>query len=90
MEYRPSPNTVERQRLPLVAPTVGESRRDDVLAYSAIGSSNGPVEAISDRLEHLRGIVLRFRNLDHYILRSLIHSGGLQAKINAVENRRVH
>ena len=48
------------------------------------GASNGPVEAINGRLEHLRGIALGFRNLNHYILRSLIHSGGLQAKINAL------
>ena len=44
-------------------------RREDVLAYFDIGASNGPVEAINGRLEHLRGIALGFRNLDHYILR---------------------
>ena len=59
-------------------------RREDVLAYFDIGASNGPVEAINGRLEHLRGIALGFRNLDHYILRSLIHSGQLQARINAL------
>ena len=59
-------------------------RREDVLAYFDICASNGPVEAINGRLEHLRGIALGFRNLNHYILRSLIHSGGLQAKINAL------
>lgn len=59
-------------------------RRRDVVAYFDIGASNGPVEAINGRLEHLRGIALGFRNLDHYILRSLIHSGGLQGKINAL------
>jgi len=46
--------------------------------------SNGPVEAINGRLEHLRGIALGFRNLNHYILRSLIHSGQLQERINAL------
>ncbi|AWT27376.1 hypothetical protein Csp1_26330 [Corynebacterium provencense] len=60
------------------------SRRDDILAYFDIGASNGPVEAINGRLEHLRGIALGFRNLDHYILRSLIHSGQLQDRINAL------
>ncbi|WIM73272.1 transposase [Corynebacterium suedekumii] len=60
-------------------------RREDVLAYFDIGASNGPVEAINGRLEHLRGIALGFRNLDHYILRSLIHSGQLQARINALQ-----
>ena len=59
-------------------------RREDVLAYFDIGASNGPVEAINGRLEHLRGIALGFRNLNHYILRCLIHSGQLQGKINAL------
>lgn len=59
-------------------------RRVDILAYFDIGASNGPVEAINGRLEHLRGIALGFRNLGNYILRSLIHSGGLQDRINAL------
>ncbi|GAB3649225.1 ISL3-like element IS31831 family transposase [Corynebacterium nasicanis] len=59
-------------------------RRDDILAYFDIGASNAPVEAINGRLEHLRGIALGFRNLDHYILRSLIHSGQLHNRINAL------
>lgn len=59
-------------------------RQKDVLAYFDIGASNGPVEAINGRLEHLRGIALGFKNLGHYILRSLIHSGQLHTKINAL------
>lgn len=59
-------------------------RRVDILAYFDVGASNGPVEAINGRLEHLRGIALGFRNLKHYILRSLIHSGQLQDRINAL------
>lgn len=59
-------------------------RREDILAYFDIGASNGPVEAINGRLEHLRGIALGFRNLNHYILRSLIHSGQLHTRINAL------
>ena len=59
-------------------------RRADSFAYFDLGASNGPVEAINARLEHLRGIALGFRNLDHYILRSLIHSGQLQDRINAL------
>lgn len=59
-------------------------RRCEILAYFDVGLSNGPVEAINGRLEHLRGIALGFRNLGHYILRSLIHSGQLQARINAL------
>ena len=59
-------------------------RREDILAYFDIGASNGPVEAINGRLKHLRGIALGFRNLNHYILRSLIHSRQLQTRINAL------
>jgi transposase len=59
-------------------------RREDIVAYFDIGASNGPVEAVNGRLEHLRGIALGFRNLDHYIWRSLIHSGQLQDRINAL------
>ena len=59
-------------------------RREDVLAYFDIGASNGPVEAINGRLEHLRGTALGFGNLDHYILRCLIHSGQLHTRINAL------
>lgn len=59
-------------------------RREQILAYFDTGASNGPVEAINGRLEHLRGIALGFRNLDHYILRSVIHSGQFQNRINAL------
>ena len=60
------------------------NRRADILAYFDTGASNGPVEAINGRLEHLRGIALGFRNLDHYILRSLLHSGQLAERVNAL------
>lgn len=59
-------------------------RREDVLVYFDIGASNGPVEVINGRREHLRGIALGFRNLNHYILRCLIHSGQLHNRINAL------
>ena len=59
-------------------------RRKEILAYFDTGASNGPVEAINSRLEHLRGIALGFQNLTHYIVRSLIHSGQLQERINAL------
>ena len=59
-------------------------RRKEILAYFDTGASNGPVEAINGRLEHLRGIALGFRNLTHYILRSLIHSGQIQERLNAL------
>ena len=62
-----------------------KQRAADVLAFfDRPGTSNGPTEAINGRLEHLRGIALGFRNLKHYILRSLIHSGQLRDRINAL------
>ncbi|GAB08717.1 putative transposase [Gordonia araii NBRC 100433] len=60
------------------------ARRQEILAYFDTGVSNGPVEAINGRLEHLRGIAQGFRNLDHYIFRSLLHSGQLADRINAL------
>lgn len=50
------------------------------------GTSNGPTEAIIPRtqevtpghLEHLRGIALGFRNITHYIARSLLKAGGFK------------
>jgi len=59
-------------------------RRTQILAYFDVGVCNGPVEAINGRLEHLRGVALGFRNLNHYILRSLIHSDQIQERINAL------
>lgn len=60
-------------------------KRAQILAFfDHGGASNGPVEAINGRLEHLRGIALGFRNFTHYVLRSLLHSGQLTARINAL------
>ncbi len=56
-------------------------RRDDILAFFDHYASNGPTEAINGRLEALRR---RFRNLTHYRIRSLLHSGALHALINAL------
>ncbi|MGO3503552.1 ISL3 family transposase [Brachybacterium tyrofermentans] len=54
-------------------------RAEDVLAYfDRPGTSNGPTEAINGRLEHLRGTALGFRNLAHYIIRSLLDTGGFR------------
>ena len=54
-------------------------RKSDILAYfTHPHSSNGPTEAVNGRLEHLRGIALGFRNLSHYIIRSLLHTGGFK------------
>jgi len=58
-------------------------RREDVLAYFDIAASNGPVEAINGRLEHLRGVALGFRNLTHYITRALLDTGGFRHQLHA-------
>ena len=58
-------------------------RADDVLAYfDRPGTSNGPTEAINGRLEHLRGSALGFRNLTHYIARSLLEAGGFRPRLH--------
>ena len=44
--------------------------------------SNGPTEAINGRLEHLRGSALGFRNLTHYIARSLLEAGGFRPHLH--------
>jgi len=54
-------------------------RAGDILAFfDHPGTSNGPAEAINGRLEHLRGTALGFRNLTHYIARSLLEAGGFR------------
>ena len=59
-----------------------KKRAADVLAYfDRPHTSNGPTEAINGRLEHLRGTALGFRNLTHYIARSLLETGGFRTKI---------
>ena len=58
-------------------------RAPDVLAYfDRPGTSNGPTEAINGRLEHLRGSALGFRNLTHYIARSLLECGGFRPRLH--------
>lgn len=58
-------------------------RAADVLAFfDRPGTSNGPTEAINGRLEHLRGIALGFRNLTHYIARSLLETGGFKTHLH--------
>lgn len=49
-------------------------RRQDIVSFFDIGVSNGPVEAINGRLEHLHGIALGF--------------GNLTSKLNALHNRK--
>lgn len=58
-------------------------RAADVLAFfDRPGTSNGPTEAINGRLEHLRGSALGFRNLTHYIARSLLEAGGFRPQLH--------
>jgi transposase len=60
-----------------------KKRSADVLAYfDRPGTSNGPTEAINGRLEHLRGTALGFRNLTHYIARSLLETGGFRNRLH--------
>ncbi|GEM_PF-902471 len=59
------------------------ARANDILAYfDRPGTSNGPTEAINGRLEHLRGTALGFRNLEHYITRSLLEAGGFRPALH--------
>lgn len=63
--------------------TTLKRRKTDIVAYfDHVGSSNGPTEAINGRLEHLRGIALGFRNLAHYIARSLLETGGFRPRLH--------
>jgi len=59
-------------------------RRNDILAFFDHHASNGPTEAINGRLEALRRNALGFRNLAHYRIRSLLHSGALHSLVNAL------
>ncbi|AZZ40961.1 ISL3 family transposase [Acidipropionibacterium jensenii] len=60
-----------------------KQRAVDVLAYfDRPSTSNGPTEAINGRLEHLRGSALGFRNLTHYVARSLLETGGFRPQLH--------
>src|ERR1700741_1841006 len=59
-------------------------RRDDILAFFEHHASNASTEAINGALEELRRNALGFRNLTHYRLRSLLHSGALHTLVNAL------
>jgi transposase len=59
-------------------------RRVDILAFFDHHASNGPTEAINGRLDALRRNALGFRNLTHYRIRSLLHSGALHSLVNAL------
>ena len=60
-----------------------KQRAADILAFfDRPGTSNGPTEAINGRLEHLRGSALGFRNLTHYVARSLLEAGGFRPHLH--------
>ena len=60
-----------------------KQRAADILAFFDLpGTSNGPTEAVNGRLEHLRGPALGFRNLSHYITRSLLEAGGFRPHLH--------
>ncbi len=60
-----------------------KQRAADILAFfDRPGTSNGPIEAINGRLEHLRGSALGFRNLTHYTARSLLEAGGFRPALH--------
>mgnify|MGYP000945233574 FL=1 len=59
-------------------------RQVDILAFfDHPGTSNGPSEAINGLIEHLRGTARGFRNLTHYIARSLLDAGGFRPLIHS-------
>ena len=59
-------------------------RATDILAFvDRPGTNNGPSEAINGRVEHLRGTALGFRNIAHYIARSLLEAGGFRRRLHA-------
>ena len=61
-----------------------EQRATDILAFfDRPGTSCGPREAISGQLEYLRGSALGFRNLLHYIARSLLEAGGFRPLLHS-------
>jgi len=80
ISYGIPPGFIEIKRL---ARTL-KRRMGDILAYfTHPHTSNGPTEAINGRLEHLRGIALGFRNLTHYIARSLLETGGFRPVLHS-------
>lgn len=58
--------------------TTFQRRHADVPAYFDYpGTPNGPTEALNERMEHLRDIGLGSRNRGNYLIRSLLHAGGI-------------
>ena len=52
---------------------------------SSLGNSSAARTTVTlrtSRLEHLRGSALGFRNLTHYIARSLLETGGFRPRLH--------
>lgn len=66
------------------ASSAARSRRvGDVLAYfDRPGTSNGSLQVINSRLEHLRGTAPGFRNIHNYSARALVDTGGFRPRIH--------
>ena len=55
----------------------------EILAYWHTDRSNaGPTEAINNVIETTRRIARGFRNLSHYIARSLLEAGGFRPALH--------
>ena len=79
------------EQLPEIAKlgrTLNQRAQDVLSFFDRPGTSNGPTEAINGRLEHLRGIALGFRNLTHYIARSLLEAGGFRPDLHRFSDPR--
>lgn len=61
-----------------------EQRAGDVLVFvDHAGTSNGPTEAISGRLERLGGCVVGFRNRTNYIAPSLLKARAFRPDVRS-------
>lgn len=74
-------NPNELKELRVLGQTLWKRRKDSLACFD-VGTSNGPVEDINETLERLRGIALGFKNKSHYILSSLLRTGGLRKVIS--------
>ena len=62
-------------------PSPGRTRGRELMEQ-LMARATGPPKAINGRLEHLRGTALGFRNLTHYIARSLLETGGFRPRLH--------
>src|SRR5699024_9582726 len=73
------------EQLPEIAKlgrTLNQLAQDVLSFFDRPGTRSGPTEAINGRPEHLRDIALGFRNLTHYIARSLLEAGGFRPHLH--------